>query len=102
MIEQQEQLPIIGDWYKNSLNQAFEIVAIDEADETIEVQFYDGEVAEFDRESWQMLEIVPIAPPEDWSAPFDDLEKEDLGHSDAVLRPEDWSGPFDGLDKLGL
>jgi len=100
MIEQDEHPPVIGDWYKNALGQSFEIVAIDETDGTIEVQFYDGELAEFDMETWEMLELAPIAPPEDWSAPYDEVEKEDLGYSDAVRRPEDWSGPLDDLDKL--
>jgi hypothetical protein len=29
--------------------------------------------------------FVPIDPPEDWSAPFDDVEMDDLGYTDADL-----------------
>ncbi len=100
MIEKDGQPPVIGDWYKNTLGQSFEIVAIDDTDGTIEVQFYDGELTEFDMETFEMQDLVPVAPPEDWSAPFDEVEKEDLGYSDIVRRPEDWSGPLDDLEKL--
>ena len=100
MIETESYLPVIGDWFKNELGESFEIVAIDEKDASIEVQFYDGEIAEYDMETWRMLNIVPISPPEDWSAPFDDLEKDDLSFSDQPFRPEDWSGPLDDLEKL--
>jgi hypothetical protein len=100
VIEKDGHPPVIGDWFKNSMGQLFEIVAIDETDGTIEVQFYDGELAEYDMETWDMMDIVPIAPPEDWSAPFDGVQKDDLGYSDAALRPEDWSGPLDDLEKL--
>lgn len=94
--------PLIGDWYRHSMGQSFEIVAVDEGDGTIEVQFYDGEVAEYDFETWEMLDLVPIEPPEDWSAPFGDVERDDLGYSDLIARPEDWSGPLNDLEKLGL
>ena len=92
--------PVIGDWFKNSLGQSFEIVALDEKDGSVEVQFYDGEIAEYDMETWEMLDVAPTAPPEDWSAPFDDLEKDDLSFNDQPFRPEDWSGPLDELEKM--
>ncbi len=100
MVENDEQPPVIGAWYKNALGQTFEIVALDENSGTIEVQFYDGEIAEYDLESWELLNNVAIAAPEDWSAPYDDLEKDDRRYSDMPFRPEDWSGPLDDLEKL--
>ena len=100
MIDRDPYPPIIGDWYKDDLDQLFEIVAIDDAAATIEVQFSDGEIAEYDMETWDNLDAVPTAPPEDWSAPFDDLEKRDIGDGDIPFHPEDWSGPLDDLERL--
>ena len=99
MIEKTEYTPVVGDWFINSMGQLFEIVALDESEGAVEVQFYDGEIAEYDMETWEMLEIAPIAPPEDWSAPFDDLERDDLSYNDTSFRPEDWSGPLEGLER---
>ncbi len=92
--------PAVGDWYKNSLGQTFEVVAIDEDEETVEVQFYDGEVEEYEMETWRMLEIIPAVAPKDWSAPYDDIDKDDLGYHDAAVRPADWSNPLDDVDRL--
>ena len=58
-----------------------EIVAIDDQDETIEIQFFDGSVTEIDFESWneqlrdELLEVADA--PEDWSGAID-VEVEDL------------------------
>lgn len=99
MAEENPYSPSVGDWYKNSLGLSFEIVAVDEADDTIAVQYYDGEVEEYDMETWRLLELTPIAPPEDWSAPFDDLEKDDLGYADGA-RAEDRISPLDEIDRM--
>jgi len=100
MIDRDPYPAIIGDWYKDTLGQLFEIVAIDEDAGTVEVQFDEGEIAEYDMETWEAMEVSPTAPPEDWSAAFDDLEKRDIGDGDIPFHPEDWSGPLGELDRL--
>lgn len=71
--------PAIGDWFiDRSQQQLFEVVAIDDHSGTIEVQYVDGEVDEFDRESWRLLTIDSAAPPEDWSAAYE-MTNEDIG-----------------------
>lgn len=66
------RLPQIGDWYIDQASrQHFEVVAIDDAAQTIEVQYVDGELSELDFESWGMMEVETAAAPEDWSAPFE-------------------------------
>lgn len=92
-------MPNVGGWYQNALGQSFEVVAVDEAADTIAVQYYDGAVEEYDMETWRMLEIVAIAAPEDWSAPFDEVEKDDLGYSDGT-RTEDHANPLDQIDRM--
>jgi len=54
--------PEIGLWYRDIQNRLFEVVAIDSED-AIEVQYYDGDVTEFDRESWDLLCVNVISEP---------------------------------------
>src|SRR6187399_395542 len=46
--------PSIGDWYRQKEGGAlFEVVALDDDDGTIEIQYFDGTVEEMDVEDWQ-------------------------------------------------
>lgn len=66
------RVPQISEWFiDKTSNQLFEIVAIDEDSGSIEVQYVDGELSEFDLESWVVLELEPAAAPEDWSAAYE-------------------------------
>jgi hypothetical protein len=78
---EQRFLPAIGSWYRSVDGDLFRVVAIDEDYETVEIQYLNGDVAELDFESLDELQLTPIAEPEDWSAPFDDLERDDLGYN---------------------
>lgn len=73
--------PIIGQWYRGSTNELFEVVAIDDEDQTIEVQYFDGSITEMEFDSWN-----------------DQLANNDLEVADA---PEDWTGSVD-IDSEGL
>jgi len=76
-------VPAIGKWYlDNADKQLFEIVAIEEEDDTIEIQYFDGSIEELDSELWDEMELTSAAPPEDWSGPFDDLEADDMADPD--------------------
>ena len=45
--------PVIGGWYKDVENDLiFKVVAKEEGDETIEVQYYNGDIGEYDKDSW--------------------------------------------------
>ncbi len=73
--------PIVGQWYRGATNELFEVVAIDEQDGSIEIQFFDGSVTETDFEAWNEQlrdELIEAADaPEDWSGAVD-VEAEDL------------------------
>ena len=45
--------PGIGDWYRLNGAQLFEVVAVDDDDGTIEIQYFDGTVEEMDVEDWE-------------------------------------------------
>ncbi|GAC1454169.1 MAG: hypothetical protein PVS2B3_10400 [Steroidobacteraceae bacterium] len=67
--------PGIGDWYRLTGGELFEVVALDEDDGTIEIQYFDGTIEEMDVE--------------DWNDQWDD------GTLESAEAPEDWSGSVD-------
>ncbi|HAG71857.1 MAG TPA: hypothetical protein DCL66_06595 [Gammaproteobacteria bacterium] len=90
----QKLLPEVAAWYADAVSgMVFEVVAIDEESRTIEVQFIDGEVGEYDRPTWKSLLLSSIEPPEDWRSPFE-VSAEDGLDSDNAIIPDDWSGPL--------
>lgn len=82
--------PVIDQWYKDVENDLlFKVVAIEESDETIEVQYHNGDIGEYDNDSWYNSTFDFIEAPEDWNAPFGSLESDDLGYSNADTRRTD-------------
>lgn len=78
--------PVIESWYKDIENSlVFKVVAIDERDDSIEVQYINGDIGEYDNESWYNSTFDYIETPEDWSAPYGTLETDDLGYSDTDI-----------------
>jgi hypothetical protein len=72
--------PDIGEWYRVREGALFEVVAVDEDDHTIEVQYFDGTVEEMDLDDWTSQrangEIEDAQAPEDWSGSVD-VDSED-------------------------
>ncbi len=86
--------PVIGRWYKDVENNlTFTVVAIEEGGDLIEVQYVNGDIGEYDNDTWYNSTFDYVEAPEDWSAPYDEMEKDDLGYSDPDLH-----GDQDGLD----
>lgn len=75
--------PGVGAWYRLNGGEPFEVVALDDDDGTIEVQYADGTLEELDREDWRawcdehLLEAADAG--EDWSDSAD--VEADEGHS---------------------
>jgi hypothetical protein len=67
--------PGIGDWYRLNGGALFEVVALDDDDGTVEIQYFDGTLEEMDIE--------------DWDAQWED------GALETAEAPEDWSGSVD-------
>lgn len=83
--------PEIGRWYARAdKGQQFRVVGRDDESRSIEVQSFDGDVDEIDAEVWATLPLERIEPPEDWTAPMDDVETDDLGYSETEMKPADW------------
>lgn len=90
--------PTIGRWYRKTNDQMFEVVAVDQADGTIEVQHFDGTIEEIDFETWPSLLIERAAPPEDWSGALDVAREDEIDDVDGQL-PHDWSDPLEVLER---
>lgn len=87
--------PRVSQWYRHlNKGQEFQVTAIDETERTIEIQHFDGDVEELDLEEWYTLDLEPIAPPEDWTGPMDDVERDDLGYTETGMRGADWTKPL--------
>jgi hypothetical protein len=92
-----EFTPRVGDWYQNISGENFEIVALDDDEATLEIQYFDGAVEEVDFDSWHELEIAPIEPPEDWSGSMD-IERADYGVDLELTAPNDKINPLDEIE----
>lgn len=68
--------PAVGSWYQTVEGDILEVVAMDKEEQSIEVQFYDGTVEEYDADAWEELVHGVAEPPEDWAGSFD------IGHDD--------------------
>lgn len=90
--------PEVGGWYKDQETQElFEVVAWDPASLTIETQYLDGEVAEYDLDTWRLMALQSAEAPEDWRSPYE-LDDEDSLDPDLPYHPEEWSSPLSMIE----
>ena len=90
--------PIVGAWYQLPEGETLEVVALDLEEQTIEVQFYDGTVEEYDFDTWNELELQAAEPPEDWSGSLD-VSKDDYGVDLDSPAGTSRVNPLDALDE---
>ena len=96
--------PSIGDWYRQKEGGTlFEVVAHDDDDGTIEIQYFDGTVEEMDIEDWEAQwedgALESAEPPEDWSGSVD-VESEEGRRQDASDSERDLRAS--GLENIDL
>jgi len=77
--------PGIGDWYRLNGGESFEVVAVDDDDGTIDIQYFDGTLEEMDKEDWEAQwadgALETAEAPEDWSGSVDIERGDDEGRS---------------------
>ena len=93
------QYPVIGQWFRRPNGTLFEVVAIDEQDMTVEIQFFDGTIDELDLERWPKLLLTEVSAPEDWSGSVD-MDPEDTVDASEADLPNGYHDPLSFLDKL--
>ncbi|HEX6638633.1 MAG TPA: DUF6763 family protein [Steroidobacteraceae bacterium] len=99
--------PVIGNWYRIQGSERFEVVAFDEDDGTIELQYFDGTVEEMDIEDWQAEQeagtLEEVEAPEDWTGSVDvDPEEDDLRGTLGYGEDEDRRQSANRLEGLDL
>jgi hypothetical protein len=94
--------PGIGNWYRQNGDALFEVVALDDDDGTIEIQYFDGTVEEMDIEDWTSQwedgALESAEPPEDWSGSVD----VEGGEDEVRGSGEDRDLRASGLDNIDL
>ena len=99
--------PTIGNWYRIKGSESFEVVAFDEDDGTIELQYFDATVEEMDLEDWDAEKeagtLEEAEPPEDWTGsvdvdPEEDEARDALGSYDRDDDRRQSASKLDGLD----
>lgn len=91
-------IPRVGDWYQNAEGDTLEVVAWDPQEQTVEVQFFDGTIEEYDLETWSELGLRSAQPQEDWSGSMD-LSHEDYGVDLDKPAGKNRHNPLDDLDQ---
>lgn len=94
------QYPVIGQWFKRPNGTLFEVVAIDEADKTVEIQQFDGTIDEVDVDRWPDLLLTEVAAPEDWSGSVDMDPEDFVSDKDGGEFPNGFHDPLAFLDKV--
>lgn len=88
----QMQSAEIGNWYRDRQSGAsFEVVAIDDND-NIDVQMIEGDLCEYDLDSWRQLDLEPIEEPGDWHYAADQDDESDR------LANTSWDSPLDRIE----
>jgi len=65
--------PMVTRWYeREDTGEIFEVIAVDVADGMVDVQNFEGDVAEMDMKAWQQLNLSRVRSPKwyDRRAPY--------------------------------
>ena len=55
--------PVVGQWYRHlEKDYEFKVIAVDEDEGIVEIQYLDDEMEELDIDSWYEWDVEPIAP----------------------------------------
>lgn len=86
--------PITGNWYQHlDKGQEFCVVAVDDEEGAVEIQYFDGSIEAIDLDAWYELEIETAEEPENWAGALDIAETDDLGEEVTDTTAADWRAP---------
>ncbi|WP_144395015.1 DUF6763 family protein [Pleionea sediminis] len=74
----------IGHWYRiNFTLEPVEVIGLDDNEQTIELQHYEGEIESLDVNDWESLTPIEVDAPDDWSGAYE-VERQDV-HPDILF-----------------
>ena len=83
--------PVTGNWYSHrDKGQTFQVIAVDEDRQLIEIQYFDGDLEEIDSDAWYEMDLEIAEPPEDERGPLDDATSDDTRDSETALSNRDY------------
>jgi hypothetical protein len=82
--------PVAGRWYRDlDKDQLFRVVSVDDDEDLIDIQHFDGEREEIDSGAWVEMDLDRAEAPEDWIPPVGDDDDDDGDWRDRENRDED-------------
>jgi hypothetical protein len=64
--------PVAGNWYTHrDKGHTFQVVAVDQDRDMIEIQYFDGDLEEIDSDEWYDMDLEMAEPPEEERGPLD-------------------------------
>lgn len=90
--------PQIGGWYQRSdTGEVLQVVSVDAASATVQIQSFDGQLDSIEAEEWEELPLATAAAPEDWTGALEDVEADDVTEDDS---PSDRAAGSDYTEDL--
>lgn len=90
--------PSLGQWFRQPNGTLLRVVAVDEDNGTVEVQFFDGTIDEIELDSWRELFLIEVAAPEDWSGSVD-MDPDDYEGTRPGEMPRGFHDPLGHLEE---
>lgn len=83
--------PVVGQWYRHlDKDYEFKVVAVDEDEGIVEIQYIDDEVEELDIDSWYEWDVELIAPVDKGAR-----ARGDSTAAEAVEEGDEYTEPFE-------
>ena len=88
--------PLANSWYIDlETEEEFRVVAVDEDEGLVEVQYRDGELEQIDLDAWSEMDLEAVEAPDDWEAGDDDDDDDDEDEDE-----DDWEEEEDEDEDL--
>jgi hypothetical protein len=87
-----ENDPIVDNWYSH-LDKGQLFTVIDVSEDSVDIQYFDGDLEEMSLSAWYDMNIELSAEPENWSGAMDIAETDDYGTEITDTKAGDWSEP---------
>jgi hypothetical protein len=88
-----ENDPIVDNWYSH-LDKGQLFTVVDVSEDSVDIQYFDGDLEEISLDAWYGMNIELSAEPENWSGAMDIAEKDDYGTEITDTGARDWSEPL--------
>src|SRR5215471_16227065 len=92
--------PVAGNWYTHGdKGQTFQVVAVDEDRDVIEIQYFDGDLEQVDSDAWYEMDLELAEPPEDERGPLDDDSTDDRRFSERAITDREYDDEDEDEDE---